>query len=135
MTEVIPGRADPGQHRPLQGPAISWEDYFFAGYLSFIQEGTSNMETVANTPHFEAAPLTFSVWQELWDGNIQDHPDQGPATLFHGVPARKDHTRVQTRPSWLESVIARSRQSRPGAGRTNTDWTLSSTMHTRIPIT
>lgn len=53
------------------------------------------METVANTPHFEAAPLTFSVWQELWDGNIQDHPDQGvciavkaevnnkPTTLLH----------------------------------------------------
>src|SRR5215475_15575002 len=26
---------------------------------------------------FTAGPLTFSVKHELWDGNIQDHPDQG----------------------------------------------------------
>ena len=26
---------------------------------------------------FTAGPLTFSVRHELWDGNIQDHPDQG----------------------------------------------------------
>jgi hypothetical protein len=26
---------------------------------------------------FSAGPLTFTVKHELWDGNIQDHPDQG----------------------------------------------------------
>jgi hypothetical protein len=26
---------------------------------------------------FTAGPLTFTVRHELWDGNIQDHPDQG----------------------------------------------------------
>src|SRR5258708_246749 len=29
--------------------------------------------------HFTAGPLTFIVKHELWDGNIQDHPDQGVA--------------------------------------------------------
>src|SRR5260370_40426707 len=29
--------------------------------------------------HFTAGPLTFAVKHELWDGNIQDHPDQGVA--------------------------------------------------------
>ena len=28
---------------------------------------------------FTAGPLTFSVKHELWDGNIQDHADQGVA--------------------------------------------------------
>ena len=26
---------------------------------------------------FTAGPLTFTVRHELWDGNIQDHADQG----------------------------------------------------------
>ena len=30
---------------------------------------------------FSAGPLTFAVRHELWDGNIQDHPDQGVAIL------------------------------------------------------
>ncbi len=31
----------------------------------------------ATTPHLNAGPLTFIVKHELWDGNIQDHADQG----------------------------------------------------------
>jgi len=34
------------------------------------------MELVQNNS-FTAGQLTFSVHHELWDGNIQDHPDQG----------------------------------------------------------
>ena len=30
---------------------------------------------------FSAGPLTFAVRHELWDGNIQDHPDQGVVIL------------------------------------------------------
>src|SRR5256712_13946062 len=30
---------------------------------------------------FSAGGLTFAVRHELWDGNIQDHPDQGVAIL------------------------------------------------------
>src|SRR6266568_3887349 len=29
--------------------------------------------------HFTAGPLTFVVRHELWDGNVQDHADQGVA--------------------------------------------------------
>jgi hypothetical protein len=34
------------------------------------------LEVVQKTS-FTAGPLTFGVKHELWDGNIQDHPDQG----------------------------------------------------------
>src|SRR4029450_2535047 len=33
----------------------------------------------AKKGRFSAGPLTFAVRHELWDGNIQDHPDQGVA--------------------------------------------------------
>src|SRR5262245_63039851 len=32
---------------------------------------------VPSTQQFNAGPLTFVVRHELWDGNIQDHADQG----------------------------------------------------------
>jgi len=35
----------------------------------------------AKKGRFSAGPLTFAVRHELWDGNIQDHPDQGVAIL------------------------------------------------------
>ena len=34
---------------------------------------------------FSAGPLTFAVRHELWDGNIQDHADQGVAILFYST--------------------------------------------------
>jgi len=37
------------------------------------------MMEVAPKTRFTAGPLTFAVRHELWDGNIQDHPDQGVA--------------------------------------------------------
>jgi len=37
---------------------------------------------------FEAGPVTFIVQHELWDGNIQDHSDQGVAVLV----ANQDET-------------------------------------------
>jgi hypothetical protein len=30
----------------------------------------------AKKGRFSAGPLTFAVRHELWDGNIQDHPDR-----------------------------------------------------------
>ncbi len=36
---------------------------------------------------FSAGPLTFAVRHELWDGNIQDHPDQGVVILVK-APSR-----------------------------------------------
>ena len=41
---------------------------------------------------FSAAPLTFAVRHELWDGNIQDHPDQGVAILVVADIADKETT-------------------------------------------
>ncbi len=38
------------------------------------------LEVVQKT-RFTAGPLTFSVRHELWDGNIQDHADQGVAIM------------------------------------------------------
>ena len=38
---------------------------------------------------FEAGPVTFIVQHELWDGNVQDHSDQGVAVL---VAKQEDET-------------------------------------------
>ncbi len=37
------------------------------------------MLTAVQKTSFTAGPLTFTVKHELWDGNIQDHADQGVA--------------------------------------------------------
>src|SRR5260221_12988151 len=42
--------------------------------------------------HFTAGPLTFTVKHELWDGNIQDHPDQGVAISVVADVAGKETT-------------------------------------------
>jgi hypothetical protein len=39
---------------------------------------------------FSADPLTFVVRHELWDGNIQDHADQGVSITIKGVVGCKD---------------------------------------------
>ncbi len=41
---------------------------------------------------FEAGPVTFIARHELWDGNIQDHADQGVAILVSGKIDGKDTT-------------------------------------------
>src|SRR5262249_60052337 len=41
---------------------------------------------------FSAGPLTFAVRHELWDGNIQDHPDQGVAILVKADVAGRETT-------------------------------------------
>src|SRR5499427_6776920 len=41
---------------------------------------------------FSAGPLTFAVRHELWDGNIQDHPDQGIVILVMADVAGKEST-------------------------------------------
>lgn len=35
------------------------------------------MDTAPTTPNLSAGLLNFVVRHELWDGNVQDHPDQG----------------------------------------------------------
>src|SRR5688500_13212906 len=49
------------------------------------------MEAVKKT-RFAAGPLTFAVKHELWDGNIQDHPDQGVAIMVTADVAGKRTT-------------------------------------------
>ena len=44
----------------------------------------------AKKGRFSAGPLTFAVRHELWDGNIQDHPDQGVAILLMADVAGKE---------------------------------------------
>lgn len=39
------------------------------------------MTDVERKTRFEAGPVTFIVRHELWDGNIQDHADQGVAIM------------------------------------------------------
>jgi hypothetical protein len=41
---------------------------------------------------FTAGPLTFAVKHELWDGNIQDHADQGVAITVTANVAGKQTT-------------------------------------------
>ena len=41
---------------------------------------------------FEAGPVGFIVQHELWDGNVQDHSDQGIAILVVGESGGKETT-------------------------------------------
>ncbi|MCG8543332.1 MAG: hypothetical protein MJE12_03880 [Alphaproteobacteria bacterium] len=41
---------------------------------------------------FDAGAVTFVVRHELWDGNIQDHPDQGVAIMVQGPVNGSDTT-------------------------------------------
>ena len=50
------------------------------------------MMTVVQKTSFAAGPLTFSVRHELWDGNIQDHPDQGVSIDVKADVAGKETT-------------------------------------------
>ena len=49
------------------------------------------MET-RQSARFEAGSLTFVVRHELWDGNIQDHPDQGVSIVVNYQENGKDTT-------------------------------------------
>ncbi|MCH9017948.1 MAG: hypothetical protein IIB89_09350, partial [Chloroflexi bacterium] len=42
------------------------------------------MVQAENKTRFEAGPVTFIVRHELWDGNIQDHADQGVSIVVAG---------------------------------------------------
>ena len=49
------------------------------------------MTEVSQRTRFTAGPLTFAVKHELWDGNIQDHADQGVAiTVAADVAGKVD---------------------------------------------
>jgi len=50
------------------------------------------MPQVGRKATFEAGNVRFAVQHELWDGNIDDHCDQGVAILVLGQPAGKDTT-------------------------------------------
>ena len=50
------------------------------------------MTQAAQKTRFTAGPLTFAVRHELWDGNIQDHPDQGVAITVKADVAGEETT-------------------------------------------
>ena len=53
------------------------------------------MMQVVQRTKFTAGPLTFTVKHELWDGNIQDHADQGVAIAVAADVAGKETTLLQ----------------------------------------
>jgi len=50
------------------------------------------MMSVVQKTSYTAGPLTFTVKHELWDGNIQDHPDQGVVITVAADVAGKQTT-------------------------------------------
>lgn len=50
------------------------------------------MATKDKQVRFEAGPLSIVVQHELWNGNIQDHSDQGVAILVRGAVEGKETT-------------------------------------------
>jgi hypothetical protein len=56
-----------------------------------LSGGDPNMAT-PSMQQFAAGPLSFVVRHELWDGNIQDHADQGVTILVNGNVAGKETT-------------------------------------------
>src|SRR5258705_757824 len=51
---------------------------------------SADMLTAVQKTSFTAGPLTFTVKHELWDGNIQDHADQGVAIIVAADVAGKE---------------------------------------------
>jgi len=48
------------------------------------------MANAATMPKFTAGPLTFIVRHELWDGNLQDHADQGVSIVVAATVGGKE---------------------------------------------
>src|SRR5690242_10839893 len=66
-----------------------------AGFLHSphrLKKEYGNMALASQKTRFTAGPLTFSVKHELWDGNIQDHADQGVAITVAADVAGKQTT-------------------------------------------
>ena len=51
---------------------------------NIFKEEIEEMAQTANKNRFVAGPVTFIARHELWDGNIQDHADQGVAIMVAG---------------------------------------------------
>ncbi len=62
---------------------------FYAAALVFESECPEMAEAQGT---FSAGPLTFIVKHELWDGNIQDHPDQGVSIAVAAQVAGRNTT-------------------------------------------
>src|SRR5690349_1952709 len=59
----VPGRRIGASHGSAGATGLHWR-----------QEGVTMTQ---HMQQYKAGPLTFIVRHELWDGNIQDHADQG----------------------------------------------------------
>jgi hypothetical protein len=60
--------------------------------VSLTKPGVTHMTEAAQKTRFPAGPLTFVVRHELWDGNIQDHADQGVAIAVTAEIGGKETT-------------------------------------------
>jgi|SRR5262252_6594958 len=87
---------------------------------------------------FSAGLLTFAVRHELWDGNIQDHPDQGVAILVKADVDGKETTLLRFNcfdfersyiygPENADLRVEGLRCSAARPRRTSTGWTRPST--------
>jgi hypothetical protein len=54
------------------------------------------MAQVGKKSKFEAGNVRFDVQHELWDGNIDDHSDQGVAILVVGQAQGKETTLLRS---------------------------------------
>src|SRR5579872_961431 len=72
---------------------MRWRCGYRTGYihLSNFRRGASTMEK-GSQRRFEAGQLSFIVRHELWDGNIQDHADQGVAIMVKAEVGGEDTT-------------------------------------------
>jgi hypothetical protein len=66
----------------------------YKGGLTIVQQ----MEPMAKgREKFQAGSVSFIVQHELWDGNLQDHSDQGVAILVVGQVNSKETTLLRGR--------------------------------------
>ncbi len=63
----------------------------------------THRQEVERWGRFTAGPLTFSVKHELWDGNIQDHADQGVSIAVMADVAGKEIALLQFN-CWCRAV-------------------------------
>ena len=61
---------------------------------------------------FDAGAVGFIVQHELWDGNVQDHSDQGVAILVTGDVNGKDTTLLRFNCFDIERAISTALKAR-----------------------
>ncbi len=78
--------------------------------IKIFKEVFQEMVQTEKKTRFMAGPVTFIARHELWDGNIQDHADQGVSIVVAGNIGGKDTALLGSIASTLKKAISMVRR-------------------------